>query len=158
MVGGRPAATADIAKLVVRHSRRDIMMRCAHTVTVESPRFSKSSYSHQATQVFTAPVVITATGDGSAWGAVVLRGGDCLRDLNATHTADLAGPVSADHAAVDFTGAAELSPIAAELTAAVWALRTRAPTRDWKGLITRLLFRVVLGAVVAFVARPLCPL
>jgi hypothetical protein len=52
----------------------------------------------------------------------VLRGGDCLRDLSATHVADLAGPVSADHAAADFAGAAELSPVAAELTAAVWAL------------------------------------
>ena len=67
-------------------------------------------------------LAITATGDGSSWGAVVLRGGDCLRDLSATHVADLAGPVSADHAAADFAGAAELSPVAAELTAAVWAL------------------------------------
>ena len=52
-------------------------------------------------------VVITATDDGSAWGAVMLRGGDCLRDLSATHVADLAGPVSADHAAADFAGATE---------------------------------------------------
>ena len=70
----------------------------------------------------TQQVLLAAPRDGSAWGAVILRGGDCLGDQHAVHVADLAGPVSLDRAAVDYVGATELLPVVAELSAAVWAL------------------------------------
>ena len=70
----------------------------------------------------TRQVLLAAPSDGSAWGAVVLRGGDCLRDQHAVHVADLAGPVSLDRAAADFVDATVLSPVVAELSAALWAL------------------------------------